>query len=127
MNINRKIFLDENFNINANNNIKKPLLEKEKEKENIIKIIKPTILPCNITKIRIDKRPIKIDIKNSKSEKKFIPKIFDINNQNSEENLNLNISNDKKEQNYDDTLKNIINIQNDSNNIINNEINKNDS
>ena len=129
LNINRKMFLDENFNINANNNIKKPLLEKEKEKEkeNIIKIIKPIILPCNITKIRIDKRPIKIDIKNSKSEKKFIPKIFDINNQNSEENLNLNISNDKKEQNYDDTLKNIINIQNDSNNIINNEINKNDS
>ena len=129
LNINRKMLFDENFNINANNNIKKPLLEKEKEKEkeNIITIIKPIILPCILTKIRIDKRPLKIDIKNSKSEKKFIPKIFDINNQNSEENLNLIISNDKKEQNCDDTLKNIINIQNDSNNIINNEINKNDS
>ena len=129
LNINRKMLFDENFNINANNNIKKPILEKEKEKEkeNIITIIKPIILPCILTKIRIDKRPLKIDIKNSKSEKKFIPKIFDINNQNSEENLNLIISNDKKEQNCDDTLKNIINIQNDSNNIINNEINKNDS
>ena len=56
-----------------------------------------------------------------------MPKRFDINNHYSEGNQNLNISNDKKEQNCDDTLKNIINVQNDSNNIINYEINKNDS
>ena len=125
LNINRKIFLDENFNIN--NNIKKPKLEKEKEKEKVKNIIKPIISPCSITKIIIDKRTIKINIKNSKSEKKFMPKRFDINNHYSEGNQNLNISNDKKEQNCDDTLKNIINVQNDSNNIINYEINKNDS
>jgi hypothetical protein len=56
-----------------------------------------------------------------------MPKRFDINNHYSEGNQNLNISNDKKEQNCDDTLNNIINVQNDSNNIINYEINKNDS
>ena len=131
LNINRKMFLDENFNINN----KKPQLEKEKEKErekekemeNEIKMIKPIIFPCSITKIIIDKRKIKVDIKNSKSEKKFIPRIFDINYQYSEENQNLNNSIKKDNQNCDDTLKDIINMQNDSNNFINYEINKNDS
>ena len=127
LNINRKMFLDENFNININKN-QKPQADKEIDKEIKIKIIKPIILPCNITKIIIDKRKIKVDIKNSKSEKKFVPKKFDIEYHYSEENQNLNISIKKNdEQNCDDTLKNIINIQNDSNNFINYEINKNDS
>ena len=108
LNINRKFILDENFN---NNNNKKEIF-----------IIKPINIPCNITKKRIKKIKNKIKFEKivinfSKSEKKIIPKKFDLNYQHSEENINLNINNQINE----------INIQNDSNNIINNEINKNDS
>ena len=130
LNINRKIFLDENFNINSTNN-KKPQIEKsEKEKEKIKSIIKPIIYTCYITKIIIDKRKIQIEKIYSKSEKKFIPKVYDMNNQSTEENINIELSKEKKEQNCDDTLKNILNTQqnqNDSSNIINYEINKDES
>ena len=122
LNINRKIFLDENFNINTTTN-KKPQIEKQ-EKEKIKSIIKPIIYCCHITKIRIDKRKIQIDKKYSKSEKKDMPNIFDMNNINIQ---NLENSKDKDQQNCDDTLKNIINIQNDSSNIINYEINKDEN
>ena len=122
LNINRKIFLDENFNINTTTN-KKPQIEKQ-EKEKIKSIIKPIIYCCHITKIRIDKRKIQIDKKYSKSEKKDMPNIFDMNNINIQ---NLENSKDKDQPNCDDTLKNIINIQNDSSNIINYEINKDES
>ena len=53
-----------------------------------------------------------------------------MNYQYSEENQNLSISKISKNQNepnHDDILKNMINMQNDSTNIINYEINKNDS
>ena len=120
LNINRKILLDDNFIINNN----KKILGKQKE----IFIFKPINPPCNITKKIIDKRKVKLNIiQNSKSEKIIVPNAFDMNHQCSEENKKSNIVNDKNEQNCDDTLKNIINIQNDSNNMINNEINKNDS
>ena len=123
LNINRKIFLDENFNINNKSNNKK-VIENEKEKI----IIKPINDPCNVTKKIIDKRKIKIDImKYSKSEKKFIPNIFDMNHNYSKENQNSINSNSKDEQNLDESLKNIVNMQNDSNNFINSELNKNDN
>ena len=130
LNINRKFILDENININVNNN-NKAQLEKEKEVE--VRFVKPIILTCHITKIRINKIKIKFEklsIKYTNSEKKFVPRIFDMNYQYSEENQNLNISKISKNQNepnHDDTLKNMINMQNDSTNIINYEINKNDS
>ena len=130
LNINRKFILDENININVNNN-NKAQLEKEKEVE--VRFVKPIILTCHITKIRIKKIKIKFEklsIKYTNSEKKFVPRIFDMNYQYSEENQNLNISKISKNQNepnHDDTLKNMINMQNDSTNIINYEINKNDS
>ena len=53
-----------------------------------------------------------------------------MNNQSTEENINIELSKEKKEQNCDDTLKNILNTQqnqNDSSNIINYEINKDES
>ena len=56
----------------------------------------------------------KIDLKFSNSEKKFIPKNFDLNYQYSEENQNNIIKENQNDQNQDETLKNIINSQNDS-------------
>ena len=58
----------------------------------------------------------KIDLKFSNSEKRFIPKKFDLNYQYSEKNqINIiNKNQNQNNQNQDDTLKNIINSQNDS-------------
>ena len=58
----------------------------------------------------------KIDLKFSNSEKRFIPKKFDLNYQYSEKNQ-INIINENQNQNnqnQDDTSKNTINSQNDS-------------
>ena len=107
LNLNRKLILEENLN---------------NKKE--VYIIKPICVPCKITKSRFEKKKLKIKfesivLKFSKSEKKFMPKIFDLNYQFSEdeENHNKNIINDNEMQNnpnQDDTLKNIISSQNDS-------------
>jgi len=101
--LNRKLILEENLNNKKETFIIKPISN----------------IPCKITKIRIVKKKPKIklekiDLKFSNSEKKFIPKNFDLNYQYSEENQNNIIKENQNDQNQDDTLKNIINSQNDS-------------
>ena len=122
LNINRKLILDENISINNNN---KTILE------NIKNIIKPINKPMIITKIRL-KYPKNDDyliLKYSNSEKKSLPKIFDINYQYSNElsidnnkNINNNIDN-----NIDNNINNNLNLSHKNVNIdnnINNEIDK---
>ena len=122
LNINRKLILDENISINNNN---KTILE------NIKNIIKPINKPMIITKIRL-KYPKNDDyliLKYFNSEKKSLPKIFDINYQYSNElsidnnkNINNNIDN-----NIDNNINNNLNLSHKNVNIdnnINNEIDK---
>lgn len=124
LNINRKLILDENISI-VNNN--KTVLEEQNN--NDIKFIKPINKPMVITKIRLrnDKNVEYIIIKYSKSEKKLLPKIFDINYQYSQENNDeiINSNNNKYiEINVNDGEKNKIS-QNEDNNKINIETNNN--
>jgi len=137
LNINRKLVLDDNISI-VNNN--KTVLEEQSSNNinnNDIKFIKPINKPMIITKIRLrnDKNVEYIIIKCSKSEKKLLPKIFDINYQYSQENNEeiINSNNNKYiEINDNDGDKNKngpnedninINIENCNNNKIKNEIN----
>ena len=123
LNINRKLVLDENISINNNN---KTVLEQN------VNIIKPINKPMIITKIRLcpNKNIEYLIIKYSKSEKKSLPKIFDINYQYSKETTDNNNNNDTnniiKEDIKDniniDNNNDIININNSNNN--NNDINK---
>ena len=121
LNINRKLVLDDNISI-VNNN--KTVLEEQNSNNNSndIKFIKPINKPMIITKIRLrnDKNVEYIIIKCSKSEKKLLPKIFDINYQYSQENNDeiINSNNNKyigiKES---DGEKNKIASNEDNNNI----------
>ena len=137
LNINRKLVLDDNISI-VNNN--KTVLEEQSSNNinnNDINFIKPINKPMIITKIRLrnDKNVEYIIIKCSKSEKKLLPKIFDINYQYSQENNEeiINSNNNKYiEINDNDGDKNKngsnednvnINIENGNNNKIKNEIN----
>ena len=137
LNINRKLVLDDNISI-VNNN-RTVLEEQSCNNINDIKYIKPINKPMIITKIRLrnDKNVEYIIIKYSKSEKKLLPKIFDINYQYSQENNDeiINSNNNKYiEINDSDGEKNKIasneentkiNIENGNNinNKIQNEIN----
>ena len=137
LNINRKLVLDDNISI-VNNN--RTVLEEQNNINNDTKFIKPINKPMIITKIRLrnDKNVEYIIIKYSKSEKKLLPKIFDINYQFSQENneeiINSNNNNNKNiDINDNDGEKNKIasnedniniNLGNDNNNNkIQNEIN----
>jgi len=136
LNINRKLVLDENISI-VNNN--KTVLEEQNNIEN--KFIKPINKPMIITKIRLrnDKNVEYIIIKCSKSEKKLLPKIFDINYQYTQENndeainannhkyVEINDCNGDKNKNGSNEDNNNINIENNNNNNIKNNININDS
>ncbi len=105
LNINRKLVLDENISIINNN---KTVLEHN------INIIKPINKPMIITKIRLcQKQKVEyLIIKFSKSEKKNLPKIFDLNYQYSQE-----ITEEENNNNI------IINHNNEKNNDINKEDN----
>jgi len=137
LNINRKLVLDDNISI-VNNN--KTVLEEQSSNNinnNDIKFIKPINKPMIITKIRLrnDKNVEYIIIKCSKSEKKLLPKIFDINYQYSQENneeiinsnnnkyieINDNDGDKNKNGSNEDNIN--INIENVNNNKIKNEIN----
>ena len=114
LNINRKLVLDENISINYSN---KTVLEHN------INIIKPINKPMIITKIRLcQKQKVEyLIIKFSKSEKKTLPKIFDLNNQYpqeiTEENNNNIYINKNDEKNKDKDI-----IKEDKNNNTNNNI-----
>ena len=137
LNINRKLVLDDNISI-VNNN--KTVLEEQSSNNinnNDINFIKPINKPMIITKIRLrnDKNVEYIIIKCSKSEKKLLPKIFDINYQYSQENneeiinsnnnkyieINDNDGDKNKNGSNEDNIN--INIENGNNNKIKNEIN----
>jgi len=126
LNINRKLVLDENININNNN---KTVLEQN------INIIKPINKPMIITKIRLcqNKNIEYLIIKYSKSEKKSLPKIFDINYQYSQETTENNNYNDANnniiKEDIKEDIKDNINIDNNINDIINinNSNNNNDT
>ena len=108
LNINRKIFLDENFNIN--NNIKKPKLEKEKEKE---KVKKNDIINIKLSNNKADKDIInkneissmvnnlltnhikRMSIKKGKNDNMELPKFDDINLNNIKENFSMSLLKDK--------------------------------
>ena len=113
LNINRKLILDENISLTNNN---RTVFD-----DNLI-IIKPIIKPMMITKIRFSyKKEEFLIIKYSNSEKKSLPKAFDINYYYSQEKIeDNNINNNNKVID-----KNIINNINIDNNNINSERNIN--
>ena len=128
LNINRKLILDENISITNNN---RTVLEDSNN------YIKPINKPMIITKIRLrqEKNFECLIIKYSKSEKKSLPKVFDINYQyskeiNEENNNDININNKINNNNTNvENCANNINIENNNNNIDNsnsniNEVNK---
>ena len=138
LNINRKLVLDDNISI-VNNN-RTVLDEQNNNINNDTKFIKPINKPMIITKIRLrnDKNVEYIIIKYSKSEKKLLPKIFDINYQFSQENneeiinsnnnkyIDINDTDGEKNKiasNEDNININIENGNNNNNNKIQNEIN----
>ena len=114
ININRKLILDENLSISNNN---------KTISENIKNINKPINKPMIITKIRLknDKTDEYLILKYSHSEKKSLPKQFDLNYQDANEN-NLNTNNNIK----NNINKNINNSNSSNNNVnIDNNINNN--
>ena len=119
LNINRKLILDENITISSNT---KTILEKNNN------LIKPINKPMYITKIRLNSKA-KVEyliIKYSKTEKKLLPKIFDLNyiySQEIEQNDNININKDNSLQKNNNNINNI-NLENSNINIDNNYINK---
>ena len=130
LNVNRKLILDENISITNNN---RTVLEARNN------YVKPINKPMVITKIRIkqDKNNEYLIIRYSKSEKKSLPKIFDISYQYSKEineetnnniiNIENKINNNINENLNIENCANNINIENNNNNLDNiniNEINK---
>ena len=138
LNINRKLILDENISISSNT---KTILEKNNNN-----LIKPINKPMYITKIRLNSNA-KIEyliIKYSKTEKKLLPKIFDLNYIYSQEiseqddNINNIKDNSLKDKNSNNNNVNkkildnnninigITNINKDNNNKINIDNSNND-
>ena len=115
ININRKLFLDDNLSISNNN---------KTISENIKNINKPINKPMIITKIRLKNNKIDeyLVLKYSHSEKKSLPKQFDLNYQDTNEN-NLNTNNNINNNiNNSNSFNNNVNIDNNINNNIDRSI-----
>ena len=116
ININRKLVLDDNLSISNNN---------KTISDNIKNINKPINKPMIITKIRLknDKDDEYLVLKYSHSEKKSLPKQFDLNYQDiNENNLNTNNNINNNINNSNSSNNNNVNIDNNINNNIDRSI-----